>query len=88
MNASAIVGLSQIASAEGRHERAARLLGAAARMDEESSARLPREIEARFGDPEAEARRAIGDEMYEHARGDGYAMDRETAVSYALSDAD
>jgi hypothetical protein len=41
-----------------------------------------------LGDPEGDARRAIGDEAFERARGDGEGMAMEQAVSYALADGD
>jgi predicted ATPase/class 3 adenylate cyclase len=73
-----------VANDEGRHERAARLVGAAARIRDELGGGVPPELAGRWGDPEADARRALGEDAYQSARAEGYAMDSETAVAYAL----
>ena len=36
-----------------------------------------------WGDPAADARRALGDDAYEAARAAGYAMDPDSAVAFA-----
>jgi predicted ATPase/class 3 adenylate cyclase len=81
----ALTSLALVANDEGHHERAARLVGAAARIRDELGGGIPPELAARWGDPEEEARRALGEEVYRRARAEGYAMDTQAAVAYALS---
>ena len=38
----------------------------------------------RVGDPETDARLHLGDEAFERAWAEGYEMDRESLVAYAL----
>jgi len=83
-----IVGYTFLASGQGRHERAARLLGAAARIRRDAGGGPLPELLRRLGDPEGDARRAIGDEAFERARAEGEAMAIEQAVSYVLADSD
>jgi tetratricopeptide (TPR) repeat protein len=80
------MGFAFIASSEGRHERAARLVGAAERIRRDAGGGPLPELLRRLGDPEGDARRAIGDEAFERARAEGFAMDVEEAVSYAVGD--
>lgn len=63
-----------LANDERHHERAARLVGAAARIRHEVGGGIPPELGSRWGDPEEDARRALGDEVYRQARAEGYAM--------------
>ncbi len=81
-----ITGLAFVASSEGRHGRAARLAGAAARIRRDAGGGPVPEIMRRLGDPEGDARRALGDEAFERATAEGYAMDMEEAISYAVRD--
>jgi predicted ATPase/class 3 adenylate cyclase len=83
----ALRGLALVANDEGFHERAARLLGAAARIREEVGGGIPPELIGRWGDPEEDARRALGDKEYRRARAEGYAMDIDSAVAEALDGA-
>jgi predicted ATPase/class 3 adenylate cyclase len=83
----ALRGLALVANDEGLHERAARLLGAAARIREEVGGGIPPELIGRWGDPEEDARRALGDKEYRRARAEGYAMDIDSAVAEALDGA-
>jgi hypothetical protein len=71
-----------------RHERAARLVGAAAPIRDELGGGVPPEFAGRWGDPDEDARRALGEEAYRRARAEGYAMDSEKAVACALRDDD
>jgi hypothetical protein len=80
------MGFAFIASSEGRHERAARLVGAAERIRRDAGGGPLPELLRRLGDPEGDARRALGDEAFERARAEGYAMDLEEAVSHAIGD--
>ena len=83
-----LIGLALVANDEGHHERAGRLVGAAARMREELGGGVPPELAGRWGDPEEDARQALGEDDYRRARAEGYAMPREQAVAYALEDHD
>jgi predicted ATPase/class 3 adenylate cyclase len=83
-----LTGLALMANDERHHERAARLLGAAARLHDELGGGIPPELSGRWGDPEQDAHQALGEDAYEKARAEGYAMDTDTAVSYALEDSD
>jgi predicted ATPase/class 3 adenylate cyclase len=76
--------LALIANDDGHHERAARLVGAAARIRDELGGGVPPEFAGRWGDPEEEAQRGLGEDTYRRARAEGYAMDSEKAVAYAL----
>jgi non-specific serine/threonine protein kinase len=83
---SVLTGFAMLANDEGHHERAARLLGASARMRDETGGGAPPELMGMVADPELDARKALGDEAFERALGEGYAMTNEEAVSYALED--
>ena len=77
----ALTGLAIIANDDGLHQRAARLVGASARMRHDVGGAAP--LIGRWGDPDSDAREALGKEAYDAARAEGYAMDPETAVAYA-----
>ena len=81
-----LTGLALVANDEGDHERAARLGGAAARIRDELGGGVPPELVGRWGDPEEDARQALGEDAYRRARTEGYAMDSEEAVASALED--
>jgi predicted ATPase/class 3 adenylate cyclase len=81
-----LTSLSLIANDEGRHERAARLVGAAVRIRDEFGGGVPPEFAGRWGDPEEDAQLALGEDAYRRARAEGYAMTHEEAVAYALED--
>ena len=80
----AFTGLGLLANDDGRHERAARLVGASAQMRHDVGGAAP--LIGRWGDPDSDARKALGKEAYDAARAEGYAMDTETAVAYASED--
>jgi tetratricopeptide (TPR) repeat protein len=82
----ALRSLALIANDDGHHERAARLVGASARIRAEVGGGAPPELTGRWGDPEEDARQALGEDAYRRARAAGYAMDTEEAVTYALGD--
>jgi hypothetical protein len=84
----ALTSLALVANDEGHHERAARLVGTAARIRDELGGGIPPELAGRWGDPEEEARRALGEDAYRRARAEGYAIDTQAAVAYALSNDD
>jgi predicted ATPase/class 3 adenylate cyclase len=80
----ALTSFAILANDERHHARAARLVGAAARIRHEVGGGIPPELGGRWGDPDEDTRRALGDEAYRQARAEGYAMDNEMAVAYAL----
>ena len=81
-----LTSLALVANDDGHHVRAARLVGAAARIRDELGGGVPPELVGRWGDPEEDARQALGDDDYRRARAEGYAMQSEEAVAYALED--
>ncbi|MGH2657486.1 MAG: adenylate/guanylate cyclase domain-containing protein [Actinomycetota bacterium] len=83
-----LTSFALIANDQGHHERAARLVGAAARMRDELGGGVPPEFVSRWGDPDEDARRALGEDAYRRTRAEGYAMDSEEAVAYAVEDRD
>ena len=84
MSISAVLtGLALVAIDDGLPERAARLVGSSARIRDELGGGIPPELIGRWGDPANDAKRALGDDAYDRARAEGYAMDTETAVAYA-----
>ena len=76
--------LALIANHDGRHRRAARLLGAWQMMNEHAGGSAPQVANALFGDPEPDARAALGDEEFERAWAEGYASTVDEAVAFAL----
>jgi predicted ATPase/class 3 adenylate cyclase len=80
----ALLLLSLVINEQGDHERAARLLGAAARLEDDGAAMPPPELIAQMGDPDAEVRRTLSDEAFAAARAEGYAMTLDDAVALAL----
>jgi hypothetical protein len=73
-----------MANGEGDALRAARLLGAVARMMDEGGSTTPPFVLAYFGDPEATAGAVLGAEAYELAHAEGYAMTLNQARAYAI----
>jgi predicted ATPase len=78
---SALQMFAALESAEGRHERALRMVGAAEAINESTGGGHP--PEAMLGDPAGDAREAIGDEDTDRALAQGRAMSRDEAVAYA-----
>jgi predicted ATPase/class 3 adenylate cyclase len=76
--------LAIMANHDGRHRRAARLLGALEMMNEHAGGSAPEVVIAFFGDPEPDARAALGDEEFERAWAEGYASTVDEAVAFAL----
>ena len=70
----------------GRHERVARLWGAAEAVREAAGEIRPPAAALLVVDPLGTARQAIGDEAVERALAEGRAMDPEAAVAYAHAD--
>jgi predicted ATPase/class 3 adenylate cyclase len=80
--------LAFLANHEGRHRRAARLMGLWEAMREELGGGPPSAARAHFADPEADARAALGDDEYDRIRAEGHEMTVEEVVAYALSNDD
>ena len=78
-----LMGFALVANDDGLPERAARLIGASARIRDELGGGIPPELIGRWGDPENDARSALGEDAYDRVRAEGYAMDTEEAVAYA-----
>jgi predicted ATPase/class 3 adenylate cyclase len=76
--------LALIANHDGRHRRAARLLGAWQMMNEHAGGTAPQVANALFGDPEPDARAALGDEEFERAWAEGYSSTVDEAMAFAL----
>jgi predicted ATPase/class 3 adenylate cyclase len=81
-----LTGFAIVANDDGLPDRAARLVGASARIRDELGGGVPPELIGRWGDPEDDAKTALGQDAYDRARAEGYAMDGETAVAYAHED--
>jgi predicted ATPase/class 3 adenylate cyclase len=79
----ALNGLALVALDDGLPVRAARLVGAAARIRDDVGGGIPPELFGRWGDPASDAREALGHAAYEQARAEGYAMSVESAVAFA-----
>ncbi len=78
-----LTAFAHVANDDGMPERAARLLGASARIRDEVGGGIPQELSGRWGDPSDAAKRALGDDAYERAHVEGYGRDTEAAVAYA-----
>jgi tetratricopeptide (TPR) repeat protein len=83
------MGLTAMAMLEAKPQgdpvRAARLLGAVSRIKDEGFGGPPSFVlSGFFGDPEADLRTALGEDAYERALAEGYAMTREQARSYLI----
>jgi len=79
-----VEGMAQVASGQGRYERAARLFGAVDRLFEIiGHRRSPRDQSAMDGRI-ASARRGLGEATFDKAWADGQAMTLEQAVEYAV----
>jgi predicted ATPase/class 3 adenylate cyclase len=80
----ALFSLAVLARTEGDHVTMARLLGAWTRIKDEGGGAPPVFALAQIiGDPEAQAREAMGDEAYERAHAEGYAMTMAQARTFA-----
>lgn len=79
----ALTGMALVALDDGLPERAARLVGAAARIRDDVGGGIPPELFGRWGDPASDAKQALGEAAYERARAEGYTMDVDSAVAFA-----
>ncbi|HEY9375790.1 MAG TPA: adenylate/guanylate cyclase domain-containing protein [Jiangellaceae bacterium] len=81
----ALEALSILESAQGRHERAMRLLGSAQEIRRTIEGGYPMPASSFIGtDPMADARRSIGDAAVDRALAEGRSMTRADAVAYAM----
>jgi len=83
-SASPLTGVASLACGLGRHEQAARLLGAAARLREMSGGAAPPHEQVRDEIAEAAARSALGDAVFASERASGSQMSTEGAIKEAL----
>src|SRR6266446_3324243 len=82
----ALERFAELAAAKHAHERAATILGAAARLREEIGLWLPPHEERERKRVAAATRAALGDDAFDQAWREGGAMELEEAVRYALND--
>jgi predicted ATPase/DNA-binding XRE family transcriptional regulator len=78
-------GLARVAVAQGRMQRAARLRGAAAALREDRGWPLPPAKHVEHERTTAAAREALGEEAFEAAWAEGYAIPLEDAITVALN---
>jgi non-specific serine/threonine protein kinase len=81
----ALERFAELAAAKHAHERAARILGAAARMREERGLRIPPHEEHEHKRVVEATRAALGDDALDQAWREGSAMELEEAVRYTLN---
>ena len=75
MLATVVLPNAIVASHEGRHEEAARLVGAWEQLQRQHQVRFPDVALERFGDPTAAARDVLGDDAFERAFESGLDLD-------------
>ncbi len=75
-----LLPFARIANHEGRHEDAARLMGAYRRIEDDYEVHIPRIGVEYLGDPEVQAKAALGDEAVGAAHDEGYGWPLEQAV--------
>lgn len=81
-----LLPLAFVGNLDKQHRRAARLIGASDRQREELGGGPPMLVVFPFfGDLEADVRRALGDEEYERAWAEGYAMSVDHVVAFAVA---
>ena len=73
-----------LANLEGDPERAARLLGAWARIEQDLDVRFPEVAATMYGDSEGDARAAIGDEAFERGSAEGFAMTQAQVIDLIM----
>jgi predicted ATPase/class 3 adenylate cyclase len=86
MLAMALTSMAFLKNAQGDHQRTARFLGAWSRIKDEGGASPPPFALRHFGDPEGDARRALGDEAFKRIHSEGYAMTMDEARSYVTEE--
>jgi non-specific serine/threonine protein kinase len=82
----ALAGLSEVAAAQGRPRRAARLLGAAEALHPAGGPHRPPYLQALVDRAVASARDALGAEAFETAQAEGAGLSEEEAIAEALEE--
>jgi predicted ATPase/class 3 adenylate cyclase len=81
-----LLPLAFVETLDGQYRRAARLIGSSVRQGEELGGGAPSFVVLPLlGDPQADARRALGDEEYEREWAQGYAMSLDDAVAFVVA---
>jgi hypothetical protein len=84
-----LIPLAFVANRDGRHRRAARLLGAAEALRQRHGGAGPPPVAMiHFGDPATDARAALGEDEYERARAEGLGMTEDEIVALAAERSD
>jgi predicted ATPase/class 3 adenylate cyclase len=78
---------ARIANHEGRHRDAARLVGAYNRVEEDYDVHIPPVGVQFLGDPGEHARAELGDEAFELARQEGFALSLEQVFAFVAREA-
>jgi predicted ATPase/class 3 adenylate cyclase len=78
---------ARMANVEGRHDEAARLVGAYNRVEDDYELHIPDVGIAFLGDPQATANEALGAEAYERAWASGYALSLDEMLTLAAQEA-
>jgi tetratricopeptide (TPR) repeat protein len=78
---------ARIANHFGRHEDAARMMGAYRRIEDDYDVHIPRVGVQFLGDPEGRARAALGDAAFDVARSEGYAWSLDEAFTFVVREA-
>jgi tetratricopeptide (TPR) repeat protein len=84
--ATAVFPQAMLANLDGRFERAALLVGAWTRLQQDHDVRFPEAGLQFFGDPSAEPRARLGEEAFERARAEGAAMKLDDVVAVMMED--
>jgi predicted ATPase/class 3 adenylate cyclase len=86
--ATVVIPCALLANIEDRHRRAARLVGAWERLVEDFEVHFPEIGLNHYGDPAGDARAALGDEAFESARAEGFAMSVDQIIELVTADID
>jgi predicted ATPase/class 3 adenylate cyclase len=73
-----------LANHEGDPDRAARLVGAWARIERDSDLRFPDQAPVQYDDAEDHARASLGDDAFARARAEGFAMSTDQVVDLLM----
>ncbi len=84
--ATVILPHALLANHDGRARRAALLVGAAARLEDDFDVRYPAAGLAFFGDPGDAARAALGDDDFEQIRREGYELGLDEVIALVTED--
>jgi non-specific serine/threonine protein kinase len=77
----------RLANHFGRHEDAARMMGAYHRIEDDYDVHIPRVGVVFLGDPDEQARAELGPEAFETARAEGYAWSIDEAFAFVVREA-